>query len=87
MFQGDGILYHHSGSRYEGGFSNGRMYGKGTFTWNDGATYIGDFDLLEKKVCEGMFTFDGKTCSAVLDGDRLSVRREDSSLEFVRRLQ
>ena len=31
------------GTTYVGNFVNGKMHGKGTFTYSDGATYFGDF--------------------------------------------
>ena len=32
-----------NGTTYVGNFLNGKMHGKGTFTYADGATYFGDF--------------------------------------------
>lgn len=28
---------------YKGGFKNGKMHGKGVYTWKDGKQYKGDF--------------------------------------------
>ena len=32
-----------NGTTYVGNFVNGKMHGKGTFTYSDGATYVGEF--------------------------------------------
>lgn len=42
MFQGEGILTVPNG-QYIGSFVQGRMEGRGTFTWRDGSIYEGEY--------------------------------------------
>lgn len=40
---GYGKMYIQNGDFYEGNFRNGRMSGKGLYTWKNGNKYFGDF--------------------------------------------
>ena len=41
--EGKGIFYYNNGDREMGDYLNGKENGTGTFTWSDGAIYVGNF--------------------------------------------
>lgn len=51
-----GIYFHPTIGKYEGGFKEGKKHGKGKFTGQDGSVYEGEFENDERKGM-GVLTF------------------------------